>query len=126
VISLTGWKWVDSLIAVAIGLWVLPRTWVLLKDSLNILLEGVPSGIDLDAVATAIRQTPGIDSLHDLHVWAITSGQPSLSVHVVAPAADYETDLLPELRRVLDEKFEIRHVTIQCERVPCPEASELH
>jgi cobalt-zinc-cadmium efflux system protein len=126
IIHFTGWQWVDSLIAVAIGLWVLPRTWVLLKDSLNILLEGVPEGIDVDAVAAAIRQTPGVASLHDLHVWAITIGQPSLSVHVVAPTADYEQDLLPALRHMLAEKFGLRHITVQCEREPCPDADDLH
>jgi cobalt-zinc-cadmium efflux system protein len=99
---------------------------MLLKDSLNILLEGVPEGIDVDAVKDAIRQTPGVAALHDLHVWAITTGQPSLSVHVVAPTADYEKDLLPALRHMLEERFGLRHITVQCEREPCPDAAELH
>ncbi|BCQ64827.1 hypothetical protein PBOI14_65770 [Pseudomonas sp. Boi14] len=59
VIMFTGWGWVDSLVAAAIGLWVLPRTWTLLKESMNVLLQGVPDGVDIDQVEQAIRQVPG-------------------------------------------------------------------
>lgn len=114
VIWATGWVWVDSVIAVAIGLWVLPRTWVLLKDSLNILLEGVPAGIDLKAVAEAINQMPGIRDVHDLHVWAITSGAPSLTAHVVTDSTMTDDELVPRLARMLTDRFAIRHTTIQC------------
>ncbi|MGK9718012.1 cation transporter, partial [Salmonella enterica subsp. enterica] len=67
-IRFTGWSWVDSAIAVAIGLWVLPRTWTLLKASMNVLLEGVPEGIGLAEVEQAIADVPGITCVHDLHV----------------------------------------------------------
>lgn len=67
-IRFTGWAWVDPVIAVAIGLWVLPRTWVLLKESLNILLEGVPAGIVVSAVSEAVTKMPGVTGVHDLHV----------------------------------------------------------
>lgn len=83
VIQLTGWSWVDPLVAVAIGLWVLPRTWILLKDSLNILLEGVPEGIDLGDVEQAMLAVPGVLSIHDLHLWSLTTGKTSLTAHVV-------------------------------------------
>ncbi|MCT7009269.1 cation diffusion facilitator family transporter, partial [Salmonella enterica] len=59
VIMLTGWAWVDSVVAAAIGFWVLPRTWVLLKDSMNVLLQGVPDGVDIDSVEQAMRGVPG-------------------------------------------------------------------
>ena len=66
-IRYTGWSWVDSAVAVAISLWVLPRTWALLKASINVLLEGVPEGIDIDRVQAQLRALPGVRDLHDLH-----------------------------------------------------------
>ena len=118
-IRFTGWAWLDTLIAVAIGLWVLPRTWVLLKESLNILLEGVPDGLAVNEIQEAILKVPGVASLHELHVWALTSGRNSLSVHVVnVPGTDI-TALLTSIRQALATKFEIFHSTIQCEAIPC-------
>jgi len=118
-------QWIDSAIAVLIGLWVIPRTWILLKASLNVLLEGVPDGIDLSEVDKEIRSIPGVDNLHDLHVWAITSDKISLSVHVVCDgdARDFQ-DLLQSVRRRLADKFEIHHSTVQVERTPCEQAGE--
>lgn len=127
VIGYTGWTWVDSAVAVAIGLWVVPRTWMLLKGSLNILLEGVPEGIGSDNVAQSIQQVPGIASLHDLHIWAISSGKTSLTVHAVCSAnnLDYPTTL-QAVRSMLAEKFDIHHATVQLEDHPCEQATELH
>lgn len=126
-IAVTGWRWIDSLIAVAIGLWVLPRTWILLKDSINILLEGVPSGIDLAEIKAAIGATTGVREVHDLHVWAITSGTPSLSAHVViGEDAQPARDIVPAIRAMLGERFGIRHSTIQCEHEPCEDADGRH
>ncbi|MDU5079364.1 cation diffusion facilitator family transporter, partial [Enterobacter sp.] len=65
VIRFTGWVWVDAVVAVAIGLWVLPRTWLLLKESLNVLLEGVPDGIDMGALMASVQAVPGVTGLHD-------------------------------------------------------------
>lgn len=67
IIRATGWAWVDSLVAVGIGLWILPRTWIVLKESLNILLEGTPAGIDVSEVSRAITALPGIKGMHDSH-----------------------------------------------------------
>lgn len=123
VIRFTGWTWVDSAVAVLIGLWVLPRTWILLKSSLNILLEGVPEDIDLAKVEEALLAVKGVTSIHDLHVWALTSGKPSLTVHLVNDeAVDAEREILPSARTVLAERFGITHVTIQCESTPCWQA----
>lgn len=128
VIRFTAWQWVDSAIAVLIGLWVLPRTWLLLKLSINILLEGVPEDIDLASVEKTLLSIPGVRSMHDLHVWALTSGKVSLTVHLVNdPAANPETDILPKARELLAERFGIRHVTIQVELTPCEQAeAEMH
>ncbi|MBB1598435.1 cation diffusion facilitator family transporter [Variovorax sp. UMC13] len=125
VIWLTGWTWVDSLIAVAIGLWVLPRTWVLLRASINILLEGVPEGVDLARVEKALLSLEGVESIHDLHVWAISSGKTSLSVHLVSPEGDPEA-LTHSASETMARTFEIHHVTVQVERVECSQAKAAH
>lgn len=127
IIRFTGWSIVDSIVAVAIGLWVLPRTWLLFRDAANILLEGVPSGFVLQEVHDAMMANSGVSNVHDLHVWALTGGRICLTAHVVAEsrANDYET-LIAELNTLLHERFSIGHVTIQFERFPCPDAKEGH
>ncbi|RYG57435.1 MAG: cation transporter [Alphaproteobacteria bacterium] len=125
VIWLTGWTWVDSIIAVAIGLWVLPRTWSLLRDSMNILLEGVPDGVDIALVEKSLLSLPGVDSIHDLHVWAITTGKPSLSVHMVSTTGDFDR-LAIDAAEVLESEFNIHHSTVQMERNPCEQAAGAH
>ena len=125
-IWLTGWLWLDAIVAIAIGLWVLPRTWQLFKETINILLEGVPDGIDADAVSTALKSVTGVKDLHDLHVWAITSGVPSLSAHLVL-APDVDGDAVrANAAAVLDEKFEIEHVTLQIEKQDCRDGRDHH
>ena len=125
-IKATGWAWVDSAVAVLIGLWVLPRTWVLLRSSVNVLLEGVPDDIDLDEVGRTLLDIPGVESIHDLHVWALTSGKTSLTVHVVCNTRHADEEILPHVRTHLEEAFGIVHVTVQCERTPCPQADDMH
>lgn len=115
-IMLTGWGWVDSVVAAAIGFWVVPRTWTLLKASMNVLLQGVPDGIDIDAVEQAIHAVPGVREVHDLHIWALTSGKNVLSTHlVVDPAPGSEQQVLAQVTELLHEQFDISHVTIQIE-----------
>ena len=126
VIMLTGWQWVDPLVAIGIALWVLPRTWVLLKDTTQILLEGVPHGIDLAELRAAIATTPGVAGVHDLHVWSLTSDDHSLSTHVeLAEGADFET-VRTAVAKVLHDRYDIEHATIQMEREPCGDADGLH
>lgn len=120
VIKFTAWTWVDSAVAILIGLWVLPRTLTLLKSSINILLEGVPEDIDLSRVEAALLAVPGVKSLHDLHVWSVTSGKTTLTVHlVIHPATNADADVLPLVRQRLAKDFGIRHITVQCEGTPC-------
>lgn len=119
VIRYTGWAWVDPLLAVAIGLWVLPRTWVLLKESLNILLEGVPQGIKVPEVMAAMTAVPGVQSVHDLHVWALTSGKSALTAHVVYQEGVMPESLLRPLQEVLAKRFQVLHTTLQMEAKMC-------
>lgn len=127
VIRYLKWSWFDSVVAVGIGLWVLPRTWTLLKASLNILLEGVPEEIGIADVEAAILRQPGVASLHDLHVWSITSGKASLTVHVVCPgtAGDWPS-VLASIRAVLANDFGIHHSTVQLEQTPCEQDRDTH
>ena len=123
-IRLTGWAWIDAVIAVAIGLWVLPRTWILLKESLNILLEGVPQGLDVGELTKAMAEVPGVASLHDLHVWALTSGKSSLTAHVVYEAGVDPQGLLAPLKDMLAARFGILHTTFQLEAIACAHTQE--
>lgn len=117
----TGWWQVDPILAVLIGLWVLPRTWTLLSASVNILLEGVPEGINLDEIELALKSISGVREVHDLHVWAITSGRVSLTAHLVIDLTDQSADDVLRLARAnLKERFHIEHTTMQIEIEPCP------
>lgn len=118
-IYFTGQSWIDPVIAVVIGLWVLPRTWTLLKETTNVLLEGVPQGIDFDALAKAIEAVAGVSNVHDLHVWSITSDQPSLSAHLVLTQGFDANAVSAAVTAMLSEKFRIDHATIQTEVTDC-------
>ena len=119
VIYFTQWAWVDALVAAGIGLWVLPRTWKLLKESLNILLEGVPLDIELDKIEQALLAVPGVREIHDLHVWALTSGKNSLTVHLVLDAGGDEQRVLGAATEMLAARFSIHHTTLQIEAAAC-------
>ena len=126
VIMLTGWTWVDPIVAIAIGLWVLPRTWILLKDTTQILLEGVPAHLKLADIRTAIADAPGVGGVHDLHVWSMSSNDVSLSAHVVlAEGAEAET-VRRGVAALLHDRFEIEHVTIQTELEACVAHESVH
>ena len=88
VIWLTNWAWIDPVVAIGIGVWVLPRTWVLLRDTTHILLQGVPRGTDLDEIRTAMSAIPGVAGVHDLHVWSVAGDDASLTAHVVTMLDD--------------------------------------
>lgn len=113
---LTAWQWVDSAVALAIALWVLPRTWTLLKDVTNVLLQGVPRGTDIQALEALLRARDGVKAVHALHVWALGSGRLVMSVHlVVQPALLKDMQFLQRLNEELASRFGLRHTTIQLE-----------
>ncbi len=126
-IRLTEWQHLDSLMAIAISLWILPRTWILLKESINILLEGVPEGIELAEITGALLDLPGVTDVHDLHVWALTNGKISLTAHmVIEPNPQKEHDLLAIATSLLEDKFNVTHSTIQIESTQCHGNDKLH
>jgi len=115
IILTTGWRYADPLFAAGVGLFILPRTWHLLKVSLDVLLEGTPAHIEIGDVQQTMLGVPGAQSVHDLHVWTVTSGFIALSGHVQV-SDDVDRDaLLVRLRETLSNRFDIDHVTIQVE-----------
>ena len=109
-----GWLWADPLASVLIAGLVIYSAWKLVREAVGVLMEGVPGHIDVDEVRNAILEVPGVESVHDLHVWTITSGLDSLSAHVVA-AREQDARVLPEIRTTLRRRFGIDHQTIQLE-----------
>lgn len=114
-IRFTGWTWVDPVVAVLIGLWVLPRTWVLLRDTINVLLEGVPRGLKLPELRKAIGGLPGVAGVHDLHVWSTTTEDVSCTAHVTLTEGADADRVRKAIAGTLDERFGIEHTTIQTE-----------
>jgi len=112
---LFGWNWIDPAVSVLVGLLVIFSSWRLLAESLSVLMESAPRGIDVDEVYRTMKSTPGILAVHDLHVWTITTGMDALSAHVVAADHQPASTLLAELRRALHDQFGIDHLTIQIE-----------
>ena len=96
--------------AVGIGFWVLPRTWTLFKSATNVLLEGVPEGIDPREVRLAMLAIPGISAIHDLHIWSLTGGKVCLTAHAVVPGPFNSelvaSNVLPVIRQMLVDRFD--------------------
>ena len=109
------WRWADPVASVLISLLVIYSSWRLLAESVSVLLESAPRGIDVDEVHQMMKETPGVLAVHDLHVWSITTGLDCLSAHVVAAEGQSHTALLKTLRDTLHERFGIGHLTIQIE-----------
>jgi len=128
VIAGTGFERADSLASIFIGVLILPRTAKLLRDAVDVLLEATPKNVDLGEIRAHICETPGVLAVHDLHVWTITSGIPSLSAHVViadeALADGGGARVLDALGECLDGHFEVEHCTFQLE--PASHASHEH
>jgi cobalt-zinc-cadmium efflux system protein len=120
-IALTGRSWIDPALSLGIGVMILWSSIGIIRESLNILLEGTPRGMDLERIATAIRGVPGVCSVHDLHVWSIGSDTHSLSCHVGIEdmRASESASILAAIRVALGERFQIHHTTIQFELDVC-------
>ena len=120
-ISLTQQWWIDPALSVGIGVMILWSSIGIIRESLNILLEGTPRGMQVDRIAECICSIPGVNSVHDLHVWSIGSDTHSLSCHVGIEdmRASESEAILRQIRQELDARFHIHHTTIQFEHVVC-------
>jgi cobalt-zinc-cadmium efflux system protein len=106
---------VDPLISIGLALFILPRTWSLMKKSIHILMEGVPANISHEEVKNAILQIKGVTGVFELHIWTITSGMNALSAHVVVIDPSKSQAILKDINSSLEKKFRISHATIQIE-----------
>lgn len=111
----TNWYYADPLISAAIGFLIFPRTWRLLKEAVNVLLESTPKDVDIDLLRKSLEQIPGVTGLHDLHVWSLTSGVNAMSAHVVKDSVTHQNQLLKALTEETMTNFKISHTTFQIE-----------
>ena len=116
-IILTGWRYADPLVSVAIGLLILGSSWTLLRDSTNILLEATPRGLNAGEVGRRMAAAEGIVEVHDLHIWTITSGFPALSAHVLVGRHEDCHSRRRELEELLTHEYGISHTTLQVDHV---------
>ncbi|MFS0703271.1 cation diffusion facilitator family transporter [Cellulomonas sp. 179-A 9B4 NHS] len=121
VIATTGYTRADVIASVAIGVFIIPRVWSLLRDVVDVLLEATPKGLDLEQVRDHMREVPGVVDVHDLHAWTITSGVTALSAHVVVDDECIDQGrpgaVLDALDECLGEHFAMEHCTLQLEPV---------
>lgn len=115
VILTTGWHQADAVASIVVAVLIVPRTVALLRDSMDVLLEATPKGVDLGVVEQHIREAPGVQDVHDLHAWTITSGMNVLSAHVVLTEEGQPGDVLDYLASCLSDDFDINHSTFQLE-----------
>jgi cobalt-zinc-cadmium efflux system protein len=120
VILATGWVVVDPIAGAVIALFLLPRTWSLLRQTVNVLLEGAPAHLDVNEIEAALATSPSVRRVHDLHVWTLTSGREAMSAHVVVEPGAPSDKILEELHVILHARFGIDHTTIQIETEPAP------
>ncbi|GAB3153048.1 cation diffusion facilitator family transporter [Micromonospora sonneratiae] len=115
VIALTGWWWVDPLVAVGIGLFILPRTWRLGRAAVRILVQAAPEHLQVPQVQARLSAVPGVTDVHDLHVWTLTSGMEVASAHLTIEPGTEPAKVLAAARVALHDDFHIEHATLQVE-----------
>ena len=111
----TGWYYADPIISAGIGLFILPRTWSLLKDAVGVLIEGTPADVDLPKLRESLEKIEGVAGVHDLHVWSLTSGVNAMSVHAVLTNADEHDAVMTRVHEHCTKNFKISHITVQTE-----------
>ncbi len=114
-IALFHWHVVDPIISIVISIVILRSAWKLVSEALHVLMEGTPKGIELEALEKTIAETPGVASMHDLHVWAVTDGLPVVTVHVVLHGGHHGTEVAASVARRIHDVHDIEHVTVQPE-----------
>jgi cobalt-zinc-cadmium efflux system protein len=119
VMLLTGWYYADTIISVLVSILILRSAWIILMESVHILLEGTPRGMDLKAIQNAICSHQGVLGVHDLHAWTLTQGFEALSAHLVVDDMHRGEKLISDIKEQLSAKFHITHVTLQLETKEC-------
>ncbi|NUQ19143.1 MAG: cation transporter, partial [Sphingomonas sp.] len=112
----TGRQWIDPAVSLLVAAVILWGTFGLLKEALGMSLMGVPAGIDVDHVEAELARLDGVEAVHDLHIWPLSTTETALTAHIVTTVADYPDALLENARTVLHDRFRIEHCTIQVER----------
>ncbi|WP_424189032.1 cation diffusion facilitator family transporter [Actinokineospora sp. G85] len=112
---LFGWRWADPLVGVAIGLWVLPRTWSLARRALRILFQHAPERVDVAELTARLGLVPGVAGVHDLHLWTLTSGMEVASAHLIVADGTDQGDVLIAARELFEREYGIEHATLQVE-----------
>ena len=113
-----GWTWLDPVVSLGIAAVILWGTWDLFKQSLHMLFDGVPQGIDLLAVRDYLAALPGVSRVHDLHIWAMGTSQVALTAQLVMPQGQADDAFLADATQQMHDRFEITHVTLQVMKVP--------
>ncbi len=115
IILTTGWELADPIVSIVISVLIAASAWSILRDSVDVLLEAAPPGLDTEEIGYSMAALPGVDQVHDLHIWQITSGMPMLSAHVlVGPDSDCHA-IRGDLELLLRDEYEIDHTTLQVE-----------
>jgi cobalt-zinc-cadmium efflux system protein len=115
VIAVTGWEPIDAIVAVAIGVWIVPRAWRLAASALRILIQAAPAGFDVGRLQTDLAAVPGVVDVHDLHVWTLTSDMDVASAHLMVAVGTDPHGVLDRARDVLRDGYDISHATLQVE-----------
>jgi cobalt-zinc-cadmium efflux system protein len=123
-IALTNIEIIDPILSIGLAIFILPRLWGLLKKSVHILMEGVPSNISYEIIQQALLQTKGVTGVFDLHIWSITSGLHALSAHIVVMDTSSSYQVLHDINSLLEKRFKITHSTIQIEKFHPTEIDE--
>jgi cobalt-zinc-cadmium efflux system protein len=114
-IKMTGWHWLDPAVSILIGIVIVWGTWSLLRESVNLAMDAVPAGIDSLKVEKFLAGLKGVEAVHDLHIWGMSTTENALTVHLVMPQPPKDDEFLHHVSHELEEDFEIGHVTIQIE-----------
>lgn len=126
IVLTTKWFIADALVSGIIGIAILPRTWMLLSECINILMEGTPGHIDLAQLRRSMLSVDGVLDVHDIHVWTITSGLDAMSGHVAIDTRAPSDAVLTAVTRVLNDEYDLHHTTIQVEQVECKDKGQDH
>jgi cobalt-zinc-cadmium efflux system protein len=120
VILMTGWLWLDPAVSIVLAITILAGTWSLMKQSLDLMLDAVPRGIDPEQVKAFLSALPGVVEVHDLHIWALSTTETALTAHIVMPGSSQRPSFLSEVCSELRAKFDIDHSTLQIDPADAP------